>query len=369
MTPTTSRTRSLRIFPALCWVSLLACDAPGQNDSYREDVAEYVLEDPRTIITAEGGLLSRPREIAVDSVGRLYVLDRILNQVIVVSPEGEVVGTIGRPGGGPAEFTTPLFIAARNDGVHVFDFGQNQTKVFSPEGAYLRQYGTTTFGVPSHMSFGPSGRIAYAGFGVPRHGGVVAIRDTTSQQQSVMGALLREELVPPTDLLEVVHQRELPAFMRNSALPVFSSDGALWIFRQTEGVLQKFASDGSLLARTDLAVPEIDAIEDDFFDWYGEVRASDLLRFFNLVEAGTVLDGALWLLWNTPRDRPGLLTVHDDQGEITQRLVFSGFEGIEWSDRPPRRRFAVDRDRRRLYLMNQSALTISWIPLPEGLLP
>ena len=312
---------------ALGWLAGLACDSqsndPGAGSVHGAAV-EYVLESPRVIVSAEGELLAQPRDIAVDPAGRLYVLDRYRREVLVLSAEGELEGTIGRPGQGPGEFSDPLFLAVRGDSLHVYDYGRLVTHVFSLEGSHLGQYRTPTFGVPTHMSFGDDGRIAYSGLGVPPRGGLVALLDHSRQEQTVVGELLSEHVIPPRDLLERMQRRELPDFMRNSALPILAPNDALWVFLQTEGVLQLLGRDGSLAARVEFRLPEMDAIKTSFFDWYASVRARDVLRFFGFVESGIVAGGRLWLLWNTPPGRPGLITVHDETGALAARLSVRG---------------------------------------------
>lgn len=351
-------------------LAVLACDGrsndPGAGSVHGAAV-EYILESPRVMVSAESELLAQPRDIAVDPVGRLYVLDRYRREVLVLSAEGELQGTIGRPGQGPGEFSDPLFLAVRGDSLLVYDYGRLITHVFSLEGAHLGQYHTPTFGVPTHMSFGADGWIAYSGLAVPPRGGLVALLDPSRQQQTVVGGLLSEHVIPPPDLLERVQRRELPDFMRNSALPILGPDGALWVFLQTEGVLQLLAKDASLAARVELRLPEMDAIKTAFFDWYASVGARDALHFFGFVETGLVAGGRLWLLWNMPPGRPGVITVHDETGALAARLSVRGTEDPGWSDSPPRRRFAVDLGRQRLYLMDQNALAISWVQLPSEL--
>lgn len=46
-------------------------------------------------------------QLLVDGAGNVYLLDQMLNEVKIFSPEGEYLRTIGREGEGPGEFRTP----------------------------------------------------------------------------------------------------------------------------------------------------------------------------------------------------------------------------------------------------------------------
>ena len=173
----------------------------------------------------------------------------------------------------------------------------------------------------------------------------------------------------PPDLLDRMHERTLPGFMRNNALPIFTSDGGLWVFLQSEAVLERFDPSGSPVSRTTLHIPEMERIREAFFDWYADVEASDLVRFFGYAEDATVEGDSIWLLWNSPRDGPALVTVHGGDGDIGARVVLRGSASVrpDWEDGPPRRRFAVDGGRARLYLLDQHALTLTAFQLPPEL--
>src|SRR5690606_38021387 len=99
--------------------------------------------------------------------------------------------------------------------------------------------------------------------------------------------------------------------------------------------------------------------------------APDALRYFEYVQAGVRVNDSLWLLWQLPADRPGLITIHDRMGGIARRLVLTGIEdSVSSSDpleAPRRRRFAVDLDRRRLYLLDDKTLELLVFPIPKAL--
>jgi hypothetical protein len=175
----------------------------------------------------------------------------------------------------------------------------------------------------------------------------------------------------PETMLQQLHRGDIPGFMRNRALPFFGDNGSIWVFQQSEGILQRYAGNGSLTDQAARSMVEMTTIRQDFFNWYAGLRSLGGIRFLDYLDAGTVVSGNPWLLWKTPLDRPGLITVHDRQGSITARLVLTGAEvdvPNPAADRsPPSRRFAIDSQRRCLYLVDDQSVTLRAAPLPAEL--
>ncbi len=82
----------------------------------------------------DGLLLGRPRDMAVDSRGRLYVADSGWDGLLVFSDTGVSEGVIGRAGKGPGEFerVSAVHIDAK-DSVYVWDNLQKRITIFSPD--------------------------------------------------------------------------------------------------------------------------------------------------------------------------------------------------------------------------------------------
>ncbi len=73
-----------------------------------------------------------------DDAGRIYVLDFRAKHVVVFNHDGSYRRTMGGPGEGPGELTSPNSIAVAPDGsVSVFDFGKGGLVRYDAEGATL----------------------------------------------------------------------------------------------------------------------------------------------------------------------------------------------------------------------------------------
>jgi len=77
--------------------------------------------------------------LEVDDEGRIYVLDRDLNQLRIFSPDGEHLRSVGGPGEGPGEFRAANGLEwLPGDSLLVIDQRGNRYSVFSREGEFAR---------------------------------------------------------------------------------------------------------------------------------------------------------------------------------------------------------------------------------------
>lgn len=112
--------------------------------------------------------------VRFDDAGNLYVLDRQARVISVVSPEGELVRTVGSPGEGPGELGGPLsMLVTPGGGVAVFDFTHQGLVVYDSTGAYVRnvRMDVQEVGVPGgDLSLAESGDVIAPIRGMMRFG-------------------------------------------------------------------------------------------------------------------------------------------------------------------------------------------------------
>jgi hypothetical protein len=153
-------TRRLAAGAAAAGVVVLAvgCTAGGGSGPGKQpsSAASRVLPVPFMVAarsSAKSLGLDHPDALAIGPDGNLYVSD-LSQRVTVISPAGNVLRRWGRPGSGPGEFqfiafdpTTPADIhgkiAVGPDGmVYVSDSGNSRVEVFTPQGRFIRQFGS-----------------------------------------------------------------------------------------------------------------------------------------------------------------------------------------------------------------------------------
>ena len=95
------------------------------------------------------GIVGRPTGLAFDKQRKqLYVVDIKDHKVCVLSTDGKLVNTIGKPGEGDGEFNFPTSVAINHKGeIVVADSMNARIQIFDAEGKFLRKFGRRGDGI------------------------------------------------------------------------------------------------------------------------------------------------------------------------------------------------------------------------------
>ena len=113
----------------------------------------------------EAGKLKNPWGVAVNSEGKLWVVDTANNRVEKFSSTGTYSSKFGETGSGPGQLKEPQGIALDSAGhIWVADTGNNRIQEFSSTGTYMATVGSLgaepgQFKAPSALAFDPSGNL------------------------------------------------------------------------------------------------------------------------------------------------------------------------------------------------------------------
>jgi DNA-binding beta-propeller fold protein YncE len=84
---------------------------------------------------------SRPTGLVAD-VDRLYVVDTMGHKVVIVSPDGRVIGSFGERGAEPGQFNFPTNIArGPDDRLYVTDTMNFRVQIFEADGRFVKTFG------------------------------------------------------------------------------------------------------------------------------------------------------------------------------------------------------------------------------------
>ena len=97
--------------------------------------------------------MNLPQGVAAAPSGDVYIADGKSNNAIHrYAADGTYKHSWGQQGTGPGEFNEPHGIWVTKDGaVVVADRGNNRMQFFSPDGAYLREWGVDVINHPDHI--------------------------------------------------------------------------------------------------------------------------------------------------------------------------------------------------------------------------
>jgi hypothetical protein len=108
------------------------------------DGPDRALEFTREPVYAVGGMeapewatFGQISGLAFDGEGNLYVRDSQVNRITVLDRQGRLLRTVGSPGEGPGELSSPMGFAVFDDGaVAVFDFAHRGWVVYGADGQF-----------------------------------------------------------------------------------------------------------------------------------------------------------------------------------------------------------------------------------------
>jgi DNA-binding beta-propeller fold protein YncE len=268
--------RELAVEPTAREVQVLT--APEIAERLFPSTGPYTLDD-RPGAGSGQGQFNRPRGIVIATDGTTYVVDSRNARVEVFDPSGVFLQAFGGEGALPGQFARfpgaggggPGGIAIGSDGnLYVADTWNHRIQVFSPQGQYIREWGTffDTDDDPTLAATHPG--EFYGPRGIAIHNGRVYVTDTGNERVQVFdetGAFVsmfggagsaEGQLVEPVGIAVTDDGTVLVADSHNARIARFSADGqalgswpvAIWQDLRFFEPYLALGNDGTLYATT-----------------------------------------------------------------------------------------------------------------------
>jgi hypothetical protein len=104
------------------------------------NAAEWTLRELAAIGSADGpSAFGHVRSVVMDGDGNVYIADDQASEIRVFGPDGTHLRTIGRPGGGPGEFTELYSLAWMGDTLAVLDPRAGRISLLARSGEWIGQ--------------------------------------------------------------------------------------------------------------------------------------------------------------------------------------------------------------------------------------
>jgi hypothetical protein len=296
----------------------------------------------------------------LDESGRLWVLDMLAAQVLVMSADGELLQTIGREGSGPREFKRPSALALSTDTLRVVDTGNGRVQTLALGSDFTRNALLTLASGMGPIAVIGDGRFITTTLGLDD--ALAVYHDPTGQQLMTLGTPLAEVsgYGNPSQTKQEIIDGTVPAMFRNSVLPLFAPNGDMWLILTGEGLLQRFDEAGSLQVSVSIEAPELEQVWQEVVHHAESTLANprSVKGLFYVWDA-TVVGQTLWILLNTTEGGPAVLMAFTPDGQVKRRVVFSSVFGAH--------QFAFDRARNRVLFAISFDASIVTSSLPDSI--
>lgn len=175
------------------------------------------------------GQLWWPSSLAFDRADRLYVADEALHRISVFDREGAFLSQWGQPGAAPGQLDRPSYLAFdRQDNLLVADSLNHRIQQFSKDGKFLRQWGGDgdgpgQFNMPWGIAVADDGRLYIADWRNDR----IQQFDAAGQWQAAFGqsGFQDGQLYRPAGLAVDAAGRLYIADWGNQRVQVFDREG------------------------------------------------------------------------------------------------------------------------------------------------
>lgn len=336
----------MRILILLLSIVFLSASCGRQQDAQPEtDSSTDIIFQSEIVVSVEDSeVIANPTRIASYDDG-FILFDSALNKVMIFSGNGELRYSFGRQGRGPGEFRNVSSVSYHNGRIVINDSELLRHTVFMFDGELEYNHNLSASLFAFNTATAAPGRFITPTNG--SEGGLAKLVDRIGNTELVLGT-------PVTEAPEVADfnqwQRELasgrvPDFFRNT-VAVSADESYIYLFLQTEGILQQFSWDGELNWEKTIELPEFEKAFERFVE-NNKDNPPGRVFMLQYVDAIAQNENGVYMLLNTSGETlPTVLRV-DHAGENRHLYRFEGMQ-----HRPSQ--FSITPNRENAWFLNVS---------------
>ena len=196
--------------------------------------------------------------------------DNQANQILFFDKKGNCIRRVGQKGQGPNEYKRPGSIVQTDTNLIINDHGNSRFQYLSLTGDYIaiKSYEIEVAPLISSRgeSFDHSGNYFLATNGYLADS-LIQKFDKSFNPKKLFGELESDQFdyLNYASLKKAIENNQIPAVLVNSILLEYCEDATLLAVHMSIPVIKRFSSQGKLLFRKSLKVPEMDLMKEKFF--------------------------------------------------------------------------------------------------------
>lgn len=279
--------------------------------------------------------------------GRLALADVIAGTVWLVGPDGGAPGQLVLGATAAGRPVQPIGVTAMGDTIAVIEAGNSRVELFASSGAPLGTLELAPELLAGPFELLPTGEALLATYGQDSALATRRSRDGVRLARYGSSTGTPDQGLDPAAIKRAIREGEIPEVFRNVVLPVGAPNGDIWLALHTEGVLQRHAADGRVLATATLPPEELAPLREEFFRANTDPEQPGAVFAYLMAYSGAADDAGAWFLLAQPADRTAVLVRIANDGSLGERLAVA--------EAPGARLLLRDAARDIFYLVNQQA--------------
>lgn len=312
----------------------------------------------KPFVTFEEDSIAQPTDMVILPNGNRAILDYDLKSVLMYNENGELQGAFGREGKGPGEFVRPTAIDHTAGHMYVNDQGQNFWQKFTLDGEYVNSIQNIGGGfMDADIEIINDGEFLVPADG--KHDALIQYKNINTDSSFYFGAPMGDSttVVNLQENASQARKGEISDIFKNMVYLAPTRD-AYYAFLKSYGRLQKYDHSGNLLWETELDLPFMDTVFEEYVEANQNQRQGTLRMLVYAYDMQATADH-VYLLMYVPEEQPQALIEVDTDGNITKRynLTYpdSNFNA-----------FAISDSGDELYLIDTSLGRVYSMSLPPG---